>query len=224
MSDDSFIREVDEELRSARFQDFWSKYGKILIAAAVFIVVATAGYRYWEYSKGQEAARSGDAFMAAVRLAEAGKQDEAVKAFQALESDSADTYRIMALMRTASEIAAKGETDEAVKKYDAIAADKSAEENLRSIARIRAGMLLVDTGTVTEVEARVGPLSGPGAPYRLSAREALGLAYYKAGDLENAFKQFETISKDSDAPAAIRQRMRIMHDLIASNGGPVLEN
>ena len=223
MSDDSFIREVDEELRSDRFQEFWNRYGKILIGVAVAIVLATGGYRYYEYYTAKQAAEAGDAFMAAVRLAQDGKQDESVEAFAKLENQGSKSYRVLALMRGAAELAKNGQVDEAVKKFDAISADSAAEENMRSIARIRAAMLLVDSGTVADVESRVGPLSAPGAPYRASAREALGLAYYRAGDLENAFKQFETLVSDEDIQPGASQRARILLDLIASKGGPVLK-
>lgn len=223
MSEDSFIREVEEELRTERLQNFWDKYGNYLIAGAVAIVVATGGYRFYEYYSANQSAAAGDSFMEAVRLSDAGKQDEALAAFAKLEGEGGETYRVMALMRGAAELAAKGEKAEAIAKFDAVAADNSANENMRSISRIRAAMLLVDTGTVADVEQRVGELALPGAPYRSSAREALGLAHYQAGDLEKAFKQFEMISKDTDTPTALSQRTSIMLDLIASQGGPVLE-
>ena len=221
MSDDSFIREVDEELRTERFQDFWTKYGKLAIGIAVAIVLATAGYRFYDYYTSKQAADAGDAFMAAVDLAQEGKQDEALAAFEKLEGQGSVTYQSLAQMRGASELAKTGNIEEAVKKFDAIAANASVDDNLRSIARIRAAMLLVDTGSVGDVESRVSPLSAPGAPYRASAREALGLAYYKAGDLENAFKQYNSLVDDSETPQALTQRTRIMMDLIASKGGPV---
>lgn len=220
MSDDSFIREVDEELRSARLQDFWKKYGNIVIALAVAIVLATGGYRFYEYYTNQKAAEAGDAFMSAVRLAQEGKQDEAVAAFAALEDHESPSYRTLALMRGAAELAENGKKEEALSKFDLIAADTSADENMRAIARIRAAHILVDTGSVQDVESRVSPLTAPGAPYRASAREAIGLAYFKAGDLENAFKQFDEISKDIETPQALRQRVTIMLSLIASRGGP----
>ncbi len=221
MSDDSFIREVDEELRTERFQDFWTKYGKLAIGVAVAIVVATAGYRFYEYYTAKLAAEAGDAFMAAVTLAQEGKQDEALSAFQKLETQGSKSYQTLALMRGAAELAKSGKVDEAVKKFDAISADADAETNLRSVARIRAAMLLVDSGSVKDVEARVSPLSAPGGGYRASAREALGLAHYKAGDLENAFKQFNSLVDDNETPQALAQRTRIILDLIASKGGPV---
>ncbi|NKB51951.1 MAG: tetratricopeptide repeat protein [Rhizobiaceae bacterium] len=221
MSDDSFIREVDEELRTERFQDFWTKYGKLAIGVAVAIVLATAGYRFYEYYTAKQAAEAGDAFMAAVSLAQEGKQEEALGAFEKLEGQGSKSYQTLALMRGAAELAKSGQVDEAVKKFDAISGDTEAEENLRSIARIRAAMLLVDSGSVADVEARVSSLSAPGAAYRASAREALGLAHYKAGDLENAFKQFNSLVEDSETPQALAQRTRIILDLIASKGGPV---
>ena len=221
MSDDSFIREVDEELRTERVQDFWQRYGKLVIGAAVLIVVVTSGFRFYDYYSSKQSAEAGDAFMSAVTLAQDGKQDEALAAFSKLEGQSTKSYQTLALMRGASELAKKGEIDAAVEKFDAIAADADAEENLRSVARIRGAMLLVDSGDVEQVQSRVSPLSAPGAPYRASAREALGLVYYKVGDLENAFKQFNSLVDDSETPQALAQRTRIMMDLIASKGGPV---
>ena len=220
MSDDSFIREVDEELRSDRMQAFWSRYGKIVIAIAALIILGTAGYRYYEYSTTAKAQATGDAFMAAVSLADEGKREEAIAAFDALEKEAGPAYRTMARLRAASETAALGDTKLAIEKFDAIWADGSAEQNLRSIARIRAGMLMVDEGSVSDVESRVQSLTGPDAPYRNSALEALGLAYFKAGDLKSAHEKFDEISKSARVTGAMRQRVRIMLDVIASKGGP----
>ena len=84
-------------------------------------------------------------------------------------------------------------------------------------------MLLVDTGSLSDVESRVSSLTAPGAPYRASAREILGLAHFKAGDLKKAFSQFKTISQDAETPSPMQQRVQIMLSLIASNGGPVIK-
>ncbi|MGI9356925.1 MAG: tetratricopeptide repeat protein [Rhizobiaceae bacterium] len=221
MSDDSFFREVDEELRSEKVQNFWKSYGKILIAAAIIFVAAVASWRFYDYYTAKQAAEAGDAFMAAVKLSEDKKPEEALAALEKIEGQSEGTYQTLARLRTAAELAEKGDKEAAIARYDEVIVDGGAEENLKDIARIRAGMLLVDTAGVTEVQARVGALAAPGGPWRSSAREALGLAYFKVGDLENAFKQFEAVLDDSEGPPSIKQRMRIMLDLIASQGGPV---
>ena len=221
MSDDSFIREVEEELRNERLQNFWKNYGKLIIAAAVAIVLVTGGFRAYEWYTAQQAAAEGDAFMEAVRLTQGDDADAASNALSKLASEGSPAYKASAQMRLAAELAKAGEFDKAIEQYDKIIADNAADENFRAIARLRAGFILVDTGSVTDVEARVGSLTGPGAPYRGSAREALGMAYYKAGDLENAFKQFDAVQVDEGTPQGMRERVRIMLELIASNGGPV---
>jgi hypothetical protein len=201
-------------------QNLWKNYGKFIIAGAVAIVLGTGGYKFWEAYTAQKAAAAGDAFMEAVQLTEANKQDEALEKLKALEAEGSPAYLSLARLRAGSELAKKGDKEAAVKEYDAVAADGSADENLRAIARIRAAMLMVDTGSVTDVEARVGPLAAPGAPYRASAREALALAYYKAGDLEKSSKLFVELRDDQATPPALGQRARLMIDLIASQGGP----
>ncbi len=62
MADDSFIREVNEELRSERAKQVWKNFGPLLIGGAVAVVIGTAawvGYQHWTDSK---ASASGDKF------------------------------------------------------------------------------------------------------------------------------------------------------------------
>ncbi len=221
MSDDSFFREVDSELRSDRMQQFWARFGRIIIAAAVLIVLVIAGARAWDWYQTNRAQTLGDAYMQAVDLAEEGQSAEAQAAFAAISQDAPATYRALADMRRATELTVAGQQAEAVALYDQVAAESSVDEELRAIAAIRAAMVLVDTGSLSDVESRVQRLTAPGAAWRGSAREALGLASYKAGNLEGAFTQFTTIADDNDLPSGLRQRAGVMLDVIAAQGGPV---
>ncbi|MEL6751249.1 MAG: tetratricopeptide repeat protein [Pseudomonadota bacterium] len=222
MSDDSFFREVDEELRSERMKNFWSAWGKFIIAAAVLIVAGIAAWRAYEFYTVSQAQAVGDRYMEAVELAEAGSSEEARSKLEALEADAPPAYRALAKMRRAAELAP---TDKAAASalYDEISADSAINADLRDIATIRGAMVQVDIGSVADVESRVQRLTAPSAPYRGSAREALGLAHYKAGALDEAFTQFKTIADDDQLPSAMRQRAGIMLDVIASRGGPVYE-
>lgn len=52
--DDSFIREVNEELRSDQMRLVWKRFGRILIGIAVLVVLGTIGkvsYEYWRICK-----------------------------------------------------------------------------------------------------------------------------------------------------------------------------
>ncbi len=219
-NDDSFFREVDEELRSERMRNFWSRYGKIVIAVAVGIVVLTASYRGYDYYKQSQAETAGDAFMAAVALSNQNRYEEAIKALEKIVETGPQSYAALARMRMASEFAGKGDIAGAVASYDKIAQNSSADQTYRDIANLRAGLLLVDTGTPQDVEKRVSELAKAGHPFRHSAREALGLAYWKVRDLKEAAKYFNLISEDQDAPNSMRGRANLMLDLIAGKGGP----
>jgi hypothetical protein len=218
MSDDSFIREVNDEIRKDRAKALWDRYGAALIAAVVLIIVGTAayvGYRYWDELR---ANRSGDAYSQALVLADAGSNDEALAAFAQLEKDGYGAYPLLARMRAATVKADKGDADGAVKDFDAVAADNSIPAVLRDMARLRAALLLVDHGSFADVSTRVEPLTGDTNPLRHSAREALGLVFWKEGKKADAQKLFEQIVADDAAPRNIRQRATLMAGLIRGSG------
>ena len=218
MSDESFIREVEEELRSDQLQSFWDRYKYLVIGTAIFIVVATAGYRYWLYHTETVAAASGDRFLEAVKLSDEGKIDEAIVAFEKLADDGAGQYPALAKLRLAGEMSAKGDAQAAIEAYDAISNDLAFDETLRSIAKLRGGLLLVDHGTPDQVADRLQIMTETGKPFRHLAREGMGLAAYKSGNFEEALKWFSAIAEDQETPQSLRQRTQIMLSLLAGKG------
>ncbi|KXF78430.1 hypothetical protein ATN84_01115 [Paramesorhizobium deserti] len=218
MADDSFIREVNEELRSDRVKAIWRRFGPLLIGGAVAVVLGTAatvGYQYWSESR---ASQSGDRFLAALDLARQGKNDEALAALSELEKDGYGAYPVLARMRAATLTFQKGDAAGAVSAFDAVAADNSVDASIRDMARLRAAFILIDTGSYDDVAKRVEPISTDGNPMRHSAREALGLAAWKAGRTDDAMRLFQQIADDNGAPPDIRQRANMMLDLIRSSG------
>ncbi|TGP56788.1 tetratricopeptide repeat protein [bacterium M00.F.Ca.ET.230.01.1.1] len=218
MSDDSFIREVNEEIRREQAQALWDRFGPAVFGIAILIVLGTAavvGYRYWDESR---ANRSGDAFSAALKLANDGKNDEAIAALDQLEKDGYGAYPLLARMRAATVKADKGDADGAVKDFDEVAADNAIPGGIRDIARLRAALLLVDHGSYADVASRVEALTADTNPLRHSAREALGLAAWKDGKSADALKLFDQISSDEAAPRNVRQRAQLMSELIRGSG------
>jgi len=218
MSDDSFIREVNEEIRQDQARALWDRFGPLALGIAVLVVLATAGtvgYNYWTETR---ANRSGDEFSQALTLANDGKNDEALGALQALEADGYGAYPLLARMRAATVLAAKGDFAGAVAGFDAVAADGSIPPAIRDMANLRAAFLLVDQGTYAEVAARAEALTSDTNPLRHSAREALGLAAWKEGRSSDALKLFEQVAADDAAPRNTRQRATLMAELIRGSG------
>src|SRR5690606_11580462 len=104
---------------------------------------------------------------------------EALAALRQLEEEGYGAYPLLARMRAATVLAANGDAQGAVAGFDAVAADTSIPGVIRDIARLRAALILVDTGSHADVSARAEALTGDTNPLRHSAREAIGLAAWK---------------------------------------------
>jgi hypothetical protein len=219
MSD--IFREVDEDLRREQIKRLWDRYGTYVIALAVLIVVATAGYRFWIYWEDRQAAASGDRFVAALKLAGGGKHDEAVAALAEIAKDSSGGYPILAGFRVAGEKAAAGDDKGAVTEYDAIAQRSDTPALIRDMARLRAALLLVESANVNDLVSRVGDLAGESSPWRHTAREILGLTAWRLSDMTTARKYFQQIVDDKESPPDGRSRATFMISLIdAREGAP----
>ncbi len=218
MSDDSFIREVDEEIRQDQLKSIWSRYGKFVIGAAVLIVAATAGFRGWEYYSQRQAANSGDMYLKAVELADDGRNDEAIAELELLGNSGSGQYPALAKLRIAGELAAKGDKVTAIEQFDAISNDSSYDASFRDIAKLRAGLLAVDEEDYDSVKTRLEPLAAAGQTFRSVAREALGLAALKAGQPEEAANWYRQITEDGGSDASVRSRAQVVLQYLAGSG------
>ncbi len=214
MSNDSFIREVNEELRQDRLRSLWDRFGVMIVAGVVAILAATGGWVAWTYWNEQRANASGDAFSQALDLAEAGRSEEAIAAFAALEADGYGSYPVLARMRQATAMVEAGDPAGAVAAFDGVSGDRSVPQSIRDMARLRSALVLVDHGTLAEVSDRAQPLMDDANSMRHSAREAVGLAAWKEGDAETSTRMFEQIAADGQAPTNLRQRAELMLELL----------
>ncbi|AEG07864.1 tetratricopeptide repeat protein (plasmid) [Sinorhizobium meliloti] len=216
--DDSFIREVNDELRSDQMKAVWTRFGGIIIGIAVLIVLGTVGKVGYDYWQEASSSQSGDTFLAALNLARENKSDEALAALTELEKDGYGSYPVLAQLRVATLQAQKGETDSAVAAFSGIGRDTRIPAALRDAARLRAAYLLIDAGTYEQVSSEVEQLAVPQNAMRHSAREALGLSAYKAGDYAKAKSWFQQIVDDAQSPRGIMNRAQMLLDVIASTG------
>jgi len=210
------FHEVDEEVRREQLKRLWERYSILIIAAAVIVVGSIAGWRGYEWWMGKKAAEAGARFEAAATLAEQGKHAEAEAAFAKVAADAPGGYAVLSRLRAAAELARAGKNEEAVKAYDAIAADGSAGPLWQDLAAVRAGLLLVDTAPLAEMQRRLGPLAEPGRTYRHSARDLLALSAWRNQDAAAAKKYLDMITGDAETPQGTRARADVLSALIAA--------
>ena len=218
MSDDSFFREVDQELRQDQAKAIWDRFGPLIIGVAVGVVLVTAGWVAWDYWTQMRANRSGDAYSQALSLAREGRTEEAKTALAELEADGYGAYPVLARMRSATLLAEAGDHQGAIAGFDSVAADRAVPVSIREMARLRAGLLLVDHGSYADVSQRVEALTAETNTLRHSAREALALSAWKEGRHADAATLFSQIADDEGAPRNARQRAEVMSELIRGSG------
>ncbi|MEN3791537.1 tetratricopeptide repeat protein [Fulvimarina sp. MAC3] len=217
MSDESFFREVSEELRQDRIKSIWTRFGTVIISVIVAIILLTVAYVGWERYSIAEANASGDRYLAAQDLVAAGDTDAAIEAFRAIAADGWGAYPDLARMSIANAEAQAGRIDQAIASYGEVAADGSIPSSMREMADLRAAYLLVDQGSLTDVRARAERLTGDDNPLRYAARDAIALAAWKAGETETARDLYQSILDAGDAPGGISQRAGLIIGLLNAN-------
>lgn len=215
---DEFIREVDEEYRRDRIAQIWKRHGNLIVGLAVLLVAVIGGWRLWQHFELQRAQAAAIRFENAVTLAREAKTDEAVKSFEQLAADGPGGYRLLARFRVAAETGGS-DPEAGAKAFDALAADSGLEGSMRDLARIRAASLRLATGEAGAGQNELERIAAPTSPWRHTAREILGLAALKRGDLDAAGRWFDQIAADRETPQNLRGRLEVYSALVA--GGPV---
>jgi hypothetical protein len=216
MSD--IFREVDEDVRRARFEDIWKHHGSLIMAVVLFVVVAAAGWQGYGHFRLKQEERASAKLQSALDASAAGRATEAEALLASIAKKGPAGYGMLARFREAAETGRRDPAS-AVTLYDALAGDAKLGEALQGLARLRAAMLLADTSPPGDLARRLEPLAAQASPWRNLARELLGLSALKGGDYEAAGRYFDEIVTDSEAPAALRQRVEIYLGLVKA--GPL---
>jgi hypothetical protein len=207
---DSLLREVEDELRRERLAKLWDTYGIFIVGLVAVLVASVGGYQLWQGRQQTLALEGGALYDNAQQLAIDGKADEASRAFAALAEGGHRGYASLANLQLAGADVKAGKTDEALAKFDKIANDSTADPLLKSFATLQAASLRLGTADLPEMQNRLNALAADGNPWRFNARELLGLAAYKAGDIVAATKEFDRILSEQGAPQGVAQRVRVL--------------
>ncbi|WP_208437887.1 tetratricopeptide repeat protein [Bartonella taylorii] len=218
MSYDSFIAEVNAEFRQEKALAFWRRYGVSVVVAAIIFVLMIVIYQIYHHEQIKKAGHIGDTFVKSLDFADTRHFDEAMKQLENVKVSNFGGYPFLARLREASLLMEQGDFVKSVEVFDSVATDEKAPQILRKVAKIRAAYILVDTGTLDDVKKRVKDMENDIDPMRMSAREVLGLAAYKADKMDEAVDYFRKISKEGALGLKITDRARIMLELMQAEG------
>lgn len=217
MSDtDSFIDEVNEEVRRDRFYHLLRRYGWI---AALAIVLIVGGAAWTEYRKAQDRAQAealGDAMLAALSIDDAAARADQLAAIDAPTSASAAVLHLL----TAAEQVEAGEVEAAVATLDALAVDGDAPAIYRQVAQFKSLTLQGADTPIADRRLALEAMAQPGNPLRLLASEQMALLDIEAGEAEAAISRYQAILQDAETTSDLQQRA--LQVIVALGGEPAL--
>jgi hypothetical protein len=209
------FEEVEEEIRSERLKRLARQWLPIVGGILAVALVAALAWWGWQslqtgrahdasvaYQRGMEALQSGDSAGAETAFAEAAEKGNG-------------TYKALALQQRAGLALASNRTEDAIRLFDD-AAGASGDPILSDPARFKAALLVMDTGTLEQVEERLQPLTEEGRPMRPFAQEALALARIQHGKPAEARELLTLLTLGQDVPEPVRQRAQAAIGLIDS--------
>lgn len=204
VSDSAAFHEIDDAVRQDAMKAWWKRYGTLVVAGAVVLVVAVTGVVGWRNYQASQRAAAGAAYSAA--LAKIGQDNAAARAeLEKLAANAVDPYGWFAKMIVA-QLADKPE-----ERVDALMAlAPKLPSTLSDLAMVIAGYQSVDTPKVGETVAKLEPLSAMDRPFRGSVLELQGLDAWRKGDLKRAREIWNQIVKDSMAPPGAAQRAQAL--------------
>lgn len=203
---DTFVREVDENLRRDRARDFLRENAGLLIGAVVLFLVLCAGLIYWHGYRGRQAEGQVEELAQIYTKLDAGNARTAPQDLDALSKSGNKGVRASAMFGRAALANQQGDTKLALAKYKDIVGDGGLPQPFRDLALIRQTALEFDSMRPQDVVARLQPLAKPGAPWFGSAGELTGVALIKEGKTAEAGRLFAAMARDKTVPDAIRSR------------------
>ncbi len=203
---ETFVREVDENLRRDQMRDIAQAYGKWIAAAVILFLAAVGGYLYWQNRLDQRAVADSEAMSAALDKVAAGDVKGAQADLTPISDSSSDVMRGSATFGRAALALRQNDRKTAIELYKQLAADDGLPQAYRDLATVRGTMTEYDSLKPDEIIARLATLSQPGNPFFGSAGEMTGMALLAKGDRNGAGQIFAKIAADKQVPQSIRSR------------------
>jgi len=205
-TNETFLREVDENLRRDQMRDFFRENGTWLIAAVVLFLAASGGIIWWKQYQVQVHEEQVEKLAQVYKDVGSGSIGQAPQQLDELSSSGSKAVRASAQFARAAVALQQGDTKLATTTYTAIANDDGLPEPYRHAALIRQTALQFDQLKPAEIISRLSPLAKPGEPWFGTAGEMTALAMMKQGNNRQAAELFAAIARDQTVPETVRAR------------------
>jgi hypothetical protein len=203
---ETFLREVDENLRRDQVSDFAKRYGAWIVGGVVLFLAAIGGWIYWQDREAKKAQAESETLVAVYGDIAGGNVATVPQRLKALEGSNNEIVSATARLAQAAVAREKNDRPAALVQYKSVSDDKGLPKSFRDLATVRATALEFDGLKPEQVIERLEPLAKKGEPWFGSAGELTAMAYLKQGQKAKAGKLFAEIASDQEVPPTLRTR------------------
>ncbi len=204
--------EIAEDLRNERALALARRYGALIIAFCVLVLLAVAAQQAWAWYQAKLNAKAASAYIALTGPIDAAgpptpaQTQTDVQALTNFAATAPEGYKTLSLLRAAGLYADAGQTAQAEPLWNNVAFDSSADPLLRGLANLLWAQHAIGRAPDADVLSRLQPLTADTSPYHGLAREAQALIYLREGKNDLAKALFTQIAADPEAPDGARNR------------------
>jgi hypothetical protein len=203
---ETFYREVDEELRRDQMKSYWERFGKLVIAGVVLLLATIGGFIWWQNQKVVKAGERSATLVEAFDDVAAGRKKAAIPKLDGLAESGSDGHRAAALLTKADIAIEADDLKGAAAIFRQVADDSGLARPYRDLALVRMTATELDFLPPQAVIDRLKGLAVPGNPWHGSAGEMVALSYLKLGKPQQAAGVFAAMAKDKKLPDTLRSR------------------
>jgi hypothetical protein len=204
---ESFIREVDENLRRDQAEAVFKRFGTWIIAGAVLLLAAVGGYLFWKNQQADKAAVQSEQFTAVLSDIGTGKTGANVdRRLDTLATEGNGSLSGAARLTRAALALQKSDRTTAIGQYRSVMDDGDVPQTVRDTATIRLTQLEFDSLQPQQVIDRLAPLAVKESAWYGSAGELTALAMLKANRRSDAAAILNGVAASKDVPASLRAR------------------
>jgi hypothetical protein len=203
---ETFYREVDEELRRDQAVKTWQRYRWHFLAGFALLIGAVGGGIWWQNHRQAQAGQRGEALVSALEGMEKGSWQAAGREIGPLEQSDSPGIRAAALFSRADVLVESGNVAGAAQVLRRIAADEGLPEPYRNAALVRQTALEFDRLQPRQIIDRLRPLVRRGGAWFGSAGELTAHAHLREQRPDLAARVFAALARDETVPESIRSR------------------
>lgn len=203
---ETFVREVDENLRRDQIRDFFKDNGSYLVGLLILFLAASGGFIWFQQHRENTAQAHVEQIAQIYKDIGTGNTSKVPQQLDDLSQSSSKAVRATALFTRAAFALQQNNQKLAIATLKTIADDGSLPDSYRNAAMIRQTALEFDQLQPQQVIARMQPLAKAGNPWFGSAGEMTALALVKQGKKKEAGELFAAIAKDKSVPQSLRDR------------------